>query len=91
MRRFAAARVPILADVSVALLSSAMRLNDRATAVWSCRQIRARGGSIPAQLLLDLLEWSVADGDASCVDFLTEELLRTDKALYLAALNNPSC
>jgi hypothetical protein len=38
-----------------------------------------------------LLEWSVADGDASCVDFLTEELLRTDKALYLAALNNPSC
>lgn len=91
MRRFAAARVPILGDVSVALLAAAMRLNDRHTAVWSCRQVRARGGSVPAQLLLDLLEWSVADGDTGAAEFLTEELLRTDKALYLAAINNPSC
>ena len=91
MRRFAAARVPLLSDVSVQLLSAAMRLNDRGTAVWCCRQIRARGGSIPAQLLLELLEWSVADGDSSSSDFLTEELMRDNKGMYLSALNNPSC
>ena len=91
MRRFAAARVPLLSDVSVQLLTAAMRLNDRGTAVWCCRQIRARGGSIPAQLLLELLEWSVADGDSSSSDFLTEELMRDNKGMYLSALNNPSC
>ena len=91
MRRFAAAQVPLLSDVSVQLLTAAMRLNDRGTAVWCCRQIRARGGSIPAQLLLELLEWSVADGDSSSSDFLTAELMKDNKGLYLTALNNPSC
>jgi hypothetical protein len=91
MRRFAAARVSLLSDVSVQLLTAAMRLNDRGTAVWCCRQIRARGGSIPAQLLLELLEWSVADGDSSSSDFLTTELLKDNKGMYLSALNNPSC
>jgi hypothetical protein len=74
--RFAAAGVPILEDVSVALLRAAERLGDLRTALVACRQVRKRNGALPAELLVAMREWCMSEGDAESAAWLQGELTR---------------
>jgi hypothetical protein len=44
-----------------------------------------------AQLLLEVYQWSVEEGDRESAALLWEELQQSGKAQYLTALASPSC
>lgn len=53
--------------------------------------LASHGGSVPAQSLLELIEWAAEVGDRKKLAFLEDELFASGKGQYLAALNSPSC
>jgi hypothetical protein len=53
--------------------------------------LQKEGVSPNAQLLLEVYQWSVEEGDLESAALLWEELQQSGKAQYLTALASPSC
>ena len=83
--RFAASGVPILEDVSVALLSAADRVGDLDAATAACRQIRGRGGHLKPELLEALLHWAKSVRDEEAASWLHAEMVEAQEAQARAA------
>jgi hypothetical protein len=83
--RFSSAGVPILEDVSVALLGAAERVGDLAAATAACRQIRSRGGILKAELLEALWHWAKSLRDEDSATWLHAELVAAQQAAAKAA------
>ena len=73
------------------LLAAAERQGTLETAFRVVRLQKARGGSPNAEAVHSLLEWAVEVGDKDLAAWLEDELVKTGKAQYLAALSNPKC
>jgi hypothetical protein len=83
--RFFSAGVPILEDVSVALLGAAQRVGDLGAATATCRQIRRRGGNLDPELLTELWHWAKSQNDEESAAWLHAELTAAQQAAAKAA------
>jgi hypothetical protein len=76
IRAFAAAGVPILEDVSRALLAAAERVRDFPAALSACRQVAHRGGALSTAQLRAMLAWALDENDADAAAWLQAEEVR---------------
>eukprot|EP00873_Tetraselmis_striata_P003127 jgi/Tetstr1/423391/TSEL_014077.t1 len=73
------------------LLKGFLATGDMKAAFNTAASLASHGGSVPAQSLLELIEWAAEVGDRKKLAFLEDELFASGKGQYLAALNSPSC
>jgi len=81
----------VTASAYKSMIGAFSRAGDMQAAFDCAVGLVSRGGSIPAEASLELLEWAAEEGDRDKAAFLEEELAATGKASYLAAINSPSC
>jgi len=91
MAAAAAAHVPVFDRTYQTLMLAWERIGERTKCIDKMLEMKERGWSPDAQILLDLYQWCMEEGDQDSAAVVEKELVLSGKAQYLAALASPRC